>query len=290
MKLIVKLSAILIILLVCLGVVAHFSGGNSLQTVELTSPARVPHGSLRYEPTIENALTKFATFVPMVELSDIDPYGKDNRLSVFTFLVKSVLYGDEEIDVIRVLGETAFFTFDETYLLILHCHSSTSWPFDIYVPFEYFIFRVRGDRIECLQDAESREFIAPFADNHYNKLGNFSQFVNATAEGTETYAKDSLCVQELIRLENIVIEIQPVKVTQATEINPFVYITEFVILENYRGSYQGSMVLLPQELDVNNQYVIFLEETDEGYFQLASRNSIFAVQTQEYNTIMSAFE
>lgn len=170
-----------------------------------------------------------------------------------------------------------------------HCYNSTAWPFDVYVPFVHFIFRVSGDRIECLQDAETRKFVAPFNDDKYNELENFSQYVKDTAKRTTAYAEDFLSVHELIRSENIVIEIQPIKVTQGKP-HPFVYITDFAVLKEYRGSYQGTRVLLPQELDVNNKYILFLETAADNSFQLVSRNSIFSVQSQEYDKIKDALE
>lgn len=295
MRLTIRLATILITLVVCLGLVVHFSNSNNIQTVEeLTSPAGVTQELLRYEPTIENALTKFATLVPVVKLLDTEPYGEENQRSIFTFSVESVLHGDQEVDNIRVLGETDFFAFDETYILLLHCHSSTAWPFDVYIPFVDFIFRVSGDRIDCLQDAKTRKFVAPFKDDKYNNLENFSQYVKATAKDPHptVHAKDSVSVKELIRSDNIVIEIQPTKITQVTQVNPFVYITDFNILQNYRGSYQGTRVLLPQKLDVNNKYVVFLEEGDDvdDCFRLVSRNSIFSEQTQEYNMVKNVLE
>ncbi|NLO87223.1 MAG: hypothetical protein GX090_01480 [Firmicutes bacterium] len=150
------------------------------------------------------------------------------------------------------------------------------------------MFRVDGDNIECLQDATARKFVAPFKDEKYNRLENFSQYVKATARNRHTVAraKDYMSVQDLIKGNNIVIEIQPTKITKAT---PLVYDTKFTVLKEYRGSCPRDYVFLPRELDVSKKYIIFLEEVDDGDgYYLVSRNSIFSEEDKEYTIIKDA--
>lgn len=249
-------------------------------------------GLYSFEPTIDNVIEN-STHIATLNLIDIEPYD-ENRV-LYNFAVESLLAGEFNSDTITVLGYKSFYEHDETYLLFLHLASYPEYPQDIFVPFNLFTFRINNaDYLDCLQQIEDpktdkvRTFAEPFKNPEYNKLDYLTNYIKKNSKSMKKYnfALDHEDLEYLIKESDVIIEITPINLIP---INPFLNDVQFEVEANYKGEILGNVLVLPNTLEINRKYIVFLETIDEGEYSLMARDSIFPQESEEYLDFISVW-
>ncbi|MDD2235450.1 MAG: hypothetical protein PHV03_11280, partial [Desulfitobacteriaceae bacterium] len=270
---------------------------NGFETVDLHEPNPYVSKFYSYEPTINNAI-KHATHVAIVELADIEPYGGSSNNSIFTFSVKSVLAGGILPETIKIIRPITFYKSDETYLLFLYGISSTLWPFDLFVPFDLFTFRITdGENIDCLQAIDNvqtnttRSFVEPFKDAENNKFSVLKPYITARSKSTIKlkYASSNLNLDYLINQSDLIMEIIPTRIAPV-ENNAFIADVWYEVVNCYKGTPSGNWMMLPNTVEINCNYVVFLDEVEPCSYVLESRGSFFRQGSIEYDEFFSTWK
>lgn len=267
--------------------------GSDPELVDLRSPAYYNQGTLRFEPTLKNAI-KNSTHVVTLSVVSSQPYDY-NRL-LYTCKVESLLAGELTDDYITVLGGKSFYQEDETYLLFLTLASYPSWPQDIFVPLDIFTFRVvSGDEIDCLQEAgdeeaeRARQFIKPFKDPEHNRLSYIEGYVKKNAKSLQKpdTASKNETLDSLLSNSDVVIEIMPTHIEPG---NPYVSYVEFEVTSVFKGDFSLGAMFLPSSLELNQKYILFLQGDEEEGFDLTSRAAVLSEGTADYKNFISSWE
>lgn len=215
------------------------------ELVELRDPTPWSSGgTYSFEPTLANII-RTSTHVAIVKLQGQEPYGDSTYRSICTFSVQSLLAGDSIPDRIKVLGGTAFYQEDELYLLFLSSFSSAVWPFDIFVPFNMFIFRIREDgQVDCLQaldDPETgtvRTFIPPFVKPEHNTLKFLEKYIKKGPALPKSY---KLVIENpssafLLEKSDYIMEIVPTSLEPVPN-NPYLSDVSFEVVSELKGTW-----------------------------------------------------
>jgi hypothetical protein len=248
-------------------------------------------GLYLFEPTIENAINN-STHVAQLSLNDVERFD-DNR-SLYTFKVDSLLAGDLDSDTIKVLGYNSFYVKEETYLLFLKLVSYTEYPEDIFIPYNPFTFIVNGEDIQCLQQVgdpgsdKARLLVEPFKNQEHNKASFLQEYIASKSKQVlkSTPALDYKDVDYLARESDIIVEITPRK---QTPLNPYINTVEFDIITQYKGELALNELTLPNTLEVDSKYIVFLVNTGDAEFSLLARDSILPCGSMEYQEFLSVW-
>lgn len=284
-----KVCFIIVILLVLCS-----CSSNEFEIVDLHEPNPYVSKFYSYEPTIDNAI-KHATHVAIVEVDNIEQYSGCSNDSIFTFMVRSVLAGDALPETIKIIRPTAFYKYDETYLLFLYGISSTLWPFDLFVPFDLFTFRITdGENLDCLQAIDNvqtnttRSFVKPFKNAENNKFSVLKPYITSRSKSTikHKYASSNLNLDYLIKQSDIIVEINPTRVVPV-ENNAFIADVWYEVDKCFKGTPSGNWMMLPNTVETDCKYIVFLEEVEPSSYVLESRGSFFKQGSIEYEEFVS---
>lgn len=267
-----------------------------LEAVNLSDPSPYSNANYTSQPSI-NKLIEISSHIAIVKLADREPHWTREDESIYTFSVLSLLAGEQCPDKIKVTNDTYFYEFDETYLLFMSCFSSTLQPFDIYIPFDRFTFRIteNGD-IDCLQrlaDADTgspRIYVKPFETPEHNSLSFLEGFIKMRARSVKkvTHASEDNDLTNLISKSDLRIEIAPTKIELTHSYAADVW---FEVTECFQGTPPAdNWLMLPLDVELGKKYVVLLHEEEPGYYKPVSRNSIFSEGTLEYNEFFAAWD
>ena len=288
---VVKLKRIIVALM--LGIVLYSCSSGKPEIVKLSDPCPNRAASYRSQPTIKELLSQ-ETHAAIVELKDIQPWGETTGQSVFTFSVLSLLAGEKHSDTIQVINPTPLYEYGENYLLFLSCLSSTIYPFDIYVPFDPYTFRItEGEYIDCLQSVEDSEsgtprtFVQPFKTPEHNRLCFLKEHIKKHSGSVRksTTVSENKDLLYLLEESELILEIVP---TTIEPINPFLLDVWYEITACFQGECPlDNWLMLPNSIEQGCQYLVFLTEKEPGFYTLTTRGSFFQQGSQEYDKFLA---
>ncbi|MDD4658910.1 MAG: hypothetical protein PHW26_07730 [Eubacteriales bacterium] len=286
-----KIILVVFVLLLC------SCNPSELKTVDQLGdpiPWVAPHYDFKF--TIENVMER-STHVAIVELLDQQPYDEDGMESIFIFSVKSLLAGKLPSNTIKVLNNSACYKPDETYLLFLSVSSFSEWPYDLHIPFTPYTFRIsNGEDIDCLQRIEmpsvnaERTFVKPFENPEHNKLSFLKKYIEKRATSVEKYTlvSENTDLDYLNKEADVILVIHPNKIEY---INPFINDVWYEMIDCFQGTPpENNWLMLPTDIYLDNDYLLFLTESEPKVFSLTSRGSYFPKGSPEYTNFMTGLE
>ncbi|QNO15478.1 hypothetical protein HYG86_12225 [Alkalicella caledoniensis] len=244
-------------------------------------------GTKLYEPTMENAL-KHSEYILSGKISGIKDEIKESIL--YSFTIEETIMGEIAEREIIIFGYGSEFEVGSEYILFLNVHSYTERPYDIYVYDDHFFFKIDNGEIQRLIDVfPFEEYISPFENEKYNNIDNFIKLLKdntLSKKGTSERAKEKIDdYGTLYNKSHIVMEI---KLSGLYKIDKYISEPIFTISETYKGDATDILFFLPTNLEIGENYLIFLEQTEDSFYSITTRqNSIFKVGTSEYKEVLS---
>ncbi|GEM_PF-5990831 len=266
------------------------------ELVKLCDPCPLRAASYRSMPTIKELLHD-KTHVAIVELKDAEPWGDTGR-SIFTFTIKSLLAGEKFADEIKIINPTSLYLFEETYLLFLSYFGSTLYPFDFYVPFDPYTFRIsEGEFIDCLQAVEDslagtpRRYVEPFQNPEHNRLSYLQDYISKYSRSVKKSkpVSENIDLLYLIEKSRLIMGIVP-KTVEPVPVNGSLVDVSYDVSTCYKGTPQGNWLMMPSGIEPGSEYLVFLIEREPGFFVLTSRGSFFQLGSKEYSEFLALWE
>jgi len=250
------------------------------------------------EPTFENHVIWLSTNVIVGTVLTTPPEGAS--VGFYEVQVEENILSRTVENPIKVYGEGNLLTQGETYLLLLARFASTVYPFDFYVARADFTFRVDvpSDQVQRLVNLPERVFIAPFQDPRYNSLSRLREYIRSLAPANKVHSSQFLrnnvqVIEEApsqAALINMADHILLVEVVSAEPIrNGMLTRAEFTTLNEFKGEgrHGTNSLLLPPDAKVNQRFIIFLVEAEEGGVTWATRRgSVVAEDDPEFSALL----
>ncbi|MBS3873032.1 MAG: hypothetical protein KGZ92_09650 [Firmicutes bacterium] len=251
------------------------------------------------EPTFENHVIYLSSNVIVGTVLTTPPEGAS--VGFYDVKIEENILSRMVESTIKVYGEGDLLTQGETYLLLLSRFAATVYPFDFYVARSDFTFRVDvpSDQVQRLANPAERVFIAPFQDPRYNSLSRLRAYIRSLAPANQVRSyrflrnRDVQVIEEApsqAALINMADHILMIEVVSA-ELIPNGMLTRagFTTLKEFKGegTHGAYSLLLPPDAKVNQRYLIFLVEAEDGGVTWATRRgSVVAEDDPEFSSLL----
>ncbi|MBS4017544.1 MAG: hypothetical protein KGZ68_04830 [Dechloromonas sp.] len=298
-KLVLVALAVLLVSTVVYSAVTVLFPTRRLALTELQGPRGESVFGLAYvEPTFENHVIWLSSNVVVGTVLTTPPEGAS--VGFFDVRVEENILSRTAENTIKVYGESNLLTQGETYLLLLARFSATVYPFDFYVANLEFTFRVDipSDQVQRLVNLPERVFIAPFQDPRYNSLSRLRTYIRSLAPANQVRSSQFLrnrgqVLEEapshaaLINMADHILLIEVV--SSWLNSNGMLASVEFTTLREFKGEgkHGAYSLILPPDAKVNQRYLVFLVEVEDGGVTWATRRgSVVAEDDPEFNSLL----
>lgn len=269
--------------LLMVSVLGACSAGEEITVVPLGQPS-TPYTYIEvdyfFKPTPLSVLRSH-THAALIQVENIQAYEND---SIYTCSVINLLAGQLDSGTIHVLNPSGFYEKGEQYLLFFICHSRPEWPYDVYLPFDPYSFRVNGQDIDCFQGIDDitfeRTYVKPFRKPEHNRLSVLTNYIRKHANEVKrcTTVSDHEDIDYLIRMSDVIVEI---KTKEKHPGNILADYMTYEVTKKYQGRHPGHMLLFPQTMEENKSYLVFLKDNGWSY-ELMARDSFFPLDSEGY--------
>jgi len=263
------------------------------------------------EPTFENHVIMLSSNVIVGTIVTTPPEGRAEQQGIFEVEVKEDLISRTAGNTIMVSAENDLFEVGETYLMLLSRIARTTFSFDFYVADSEFVFRVDGlgDQVQRLVNPAERVFMAPFQDPKYNSLSRLRQYIRGLAPANRMRYihrdRDVKVLEQapshaaLINLADHILLIETI--SAELNANGTAAMVGFRTIHTYKGegihatttasTFKGvnvaTILFLPTYVEINQRYLVFLVEEDDGHITLATRRgSVVAETDPEFSPLL----
>jgi hypothetical protein len=294
-KTILVVVTVLLLSAVAYSVVAVLFPTRRLALTEFHDPrGELVFGFPLVEPTFENHVIWLSSNVLVGTVLTTPPEGAS--VGFFDVRVEENILSRTEETAIKVYGEGNLLTQGETYLLLLARFSATVYPFDFYVADHEFTFRVDipSDQVQRLVNLPEQVFIAPFQDPRYNSLSRLREYIRSLAPANQVHSSRFLnhrgqVIEEapshaaLINMADHILLIEVV--SSRLNCNGMIASAKFTTLREFKGEgkHGAYSLQLPPDAKVNQRYLVFLVEVEDGGVTWATRRgSVVAEDDPEF--------
>lgn len=250
------------------------------------------------EPTFENHVIFVSSNIIVGTVLTTPPEGAS--VGFYDVRVEENVLSRTAEGTIKVYAENNLFTKGETYLLLLFRRAFTEYPFDFYVANLEFTLRVDvpRDQVQRLVNLSERVFIAPFQNSRYNSFSRLREYIRSLAPANQVHSYRFLRNRDVQVLEeapshaaliNMADHILLIEVVSA-ELIPNGMLTRagFTTLKELKGEgrHGAYSLLLPPGAKVNQRYLVFLVEAEDGGVTWATRRgSVVAEDDPEFSSL-----
>lgn len=247
------------------------------------------------EFTFDNIINKFSTHIAAGTVIDSAPLSETRTL--FTVQLEQTLAGhfDHDQALVYVVDDRSL-QLGEKYLLFLSEFSSTLYEQDFFVALEEFILKIENGIVHRLIDPELNEFVLPFADHEYNHYEQLIEYISQNVKQRNMLPTGSKAVEEYASLDELQENsdhIFEIRAEDVLPVNNNLALVDYEIIQTYKGGELNNVyyLLLPDSVEKNDVYLLFLKEDPSGSVTLSTRKgSIIQKDSTEYEEVVQTLK
>lgn len=242
-------------------------------------------------------ITEFKDINDLVKYSHNIVIGKvdgkssfDEGIDEYVFDVEKELMGKVTSKYINIYENKGSLEVGERYLIFLESWERELFPQTGYTSIdERAIMQISNGIIDTnffLTEKYNERDIEKIIKNYSEvKIAN-----NKITGSEEIKVIDSIdSIEELSNQSDLIAKIKP---NQIIYENKYVKEITFEILDQYKGTINAKTLRVPSSVEIDNNYIIFLKEKENGNYTLATRNGsvISEKDTEKWEAVESSFQ